>query len=103
MRGGVRVASGVLGGDPLSKAATAGHGDAAQLKSARMRAGPGRVQHTLRQRQPILCAHCSRQPRLHHPQDATFHQCVNLGAYESQKVVTFVPPDGEFELMRWVL
>ncbi|KAG2494323.1 hypothetical protein HYH03_007381 [Edaphochlamys debaryana] len=34
-------------------------------------------------------------------QDATFHQCVNLGAYESQKVVTFVPPDGEFELMRY--
>uniref|UniRef100_A0A7S0S210 MHD domain-containing protein n=1 Tax=Chlamydomonas leiostraca TaxID=1034604 RepID=A0A7S0S210_9CHLO len=34
-------------------------------------------------------------------QDATFHQCVNLGTYESQKVVTFVPPDGEFELMRY--
>ncbi|KXZ55805.1 hypothetical protein GPECTOR_2g1355 [Gonium pectorale] len=34
-------------------------------------------------------------------QDTTFHQCVNLGAYESQKVVTFVPPDGEFELMRY--
>ncbi len=27
-------------------------------------------------------------------------RCVNLGAFESQKVVTFVPPDGEFELMR---
>jgi hypothetical protein len=27
-------------------------------------------------------------------------RCVNLGTYESQKVVTFVPPDGEFELMR---
>lgn len=40
-------------------------------------------------------------PRTGRPQDATFHQCVNLGAYESQKVVTFVPPDGEFELMRW--
>ena len=35
------------------------------------------------------------------PQDATFHQCVNLGAYETQKTVTFVPPDGEFELMRY--
>ncbi|GLC40511.1 hypothetical protein PLESTB_000705800 [Pleodorina starrii] len=34
-------------------------------------------------------------------QDVTFHQCVNLGAYEAQKVVTFVPPDGEFELMRY--
>lgn len=34
-------------------------------------------------------------------QDTTFHQCVNLGAYEANKVVTFVPPDGEFELMRY--
>ncbi|KAL6746629.1 Mu homology domain-containing protein [Haematococcus lacustris] len=33
-------------------------------------------------------------------EDATFHQCVNLGTFESQKVITFVPPDGEFELMR---
>lgn len=34
-------------------------------------------------------------------EDATFHQCVNLSTYEAQKVVTFVPPDGEFELMRY--
>jgi hypothetical protein len=27
-------------------------------------------------------------------------QCVNLGTYEANKVVTFIPPDGEFELMR---
>ncbi len=27
-------------------------------------------------------------------------RCVNLGTYEANKVVTFVPPDGEFELMR---
>lgn len=38
----------------------------------------------------------------HALQDATFHQCVNLGTYEANKVVTFVPPDGEFELMRCV-
>ncbi|WIA30739.1 hypothetical protein OEZ86_000806 [Tetradesmus obliquus] len=34
-------------------------------------------------------------------EDVTFHQCVNLGAYEQSKVVTFIPPDGEFELMRY--
>lgn len=34
-------------------------------------------------------------------EDTTFHQCVNLGTYETNKVVTFVPPDGEFELMRY--
>ncbi len=33
-------------------------------------------------------------------EDATFHQCVNLSTYEAQKVITFVPPDGEFELMK---
>jgi hypothetical protein len=33
-------------------------------------------------------------------EDVTFHQCVNLGTYEANKVVTFIPPDGEFELMR---
>eukprot|EP00879_Flechtneria_rotunda_P003291 GHRR01003516.1.p1 GENE.GHRR01003516.1~~GHRR01003516.1.p1 ORF type:complete len:424 (+),score=105.05 GHRR01003516.1:317-1588(+) len=34
-------------------------------------------------------------------EDITFHQCVNLGTYEANKVVTFIPPDGEFELMRY--
>ena len=34
-------------------------------------------------------------------EDVTFHQCVNLGTYEANKVVTFIPPDGEFELMRY--
>jgi AP-2 complex subunit mu-1 len=34
------------------------------------------------------------------PEDITFHQCVNLPAWETHKVVLFVPPDGESELMR---
>lgn len=34
-------------------------------------------------------------------EDVTFHQCVNLSTYEANKVVTFIPPDGEFELMRY--
>lgn len=34
-------------------------------------------------------------------QDVTFHQCVNLGRYNTEKVVSFVPPDGEFELMKY--
>jgi len=33
--------------------------------------------------------------------DTTFHQCVNLSKFASEKVVTFVPPDGEFEAMRY--
>ena len=31
----------------------------------------------------------------------TFHQAVNLGRYNAEKVVSFVPPDGEFELMKY--
>ncbi|KAJ0054624.1 hypothetical protein Pint_03424 [Pistacia integerrima] len=31
--------------------------------------------------------------------DVTFHQCVNLTRFNSEKTVSFVPPDGEFELM----
>lgn len=34
-------------------------------------------------------------------QDVSFHQCVNLGRYNTEKVVSFVPPDGEFELMKY--
>jgi len=30
-----------------------------------------------------------------------FHQCVNLGRFNTEKVVSFVPPDGEFELMKY--
>ncbi|KAL3136253.1 hypothetical protein ABBQ32_007262 [Trebouxia sp. C0010 RCD-2024] len=34
-------------------------------------------------------------------EDVTFHQCVNLGRFNTEKVVSFVPPDGEFELMKY--
>lgn len=33
--------------------------------------------------------------------DVTFHQCVNLTQFDSEKTVSFVPPDGEFELMKY--
>ncbi|KAF0934668.1 hypothetical protein E2562_026416, partial [Oryza meyeriana var. granulata] len=33
--------------------------------------------------------------------DVTFHQCVNLTRFNSEKTVSFVPPDGEFELMKY--
>jgi len=33
--------------------------------------------------------------------DVTFHQCVDLTKFSSDRVVTFVPPDGEFELMKY--
>ncbi len=34
--------------------------------------------------------------------DCSFHRCVQLGKFEADRTITFVPPDGEFELMRSV-
>jgi len=33
--------------------------------------------------------------------DFTFHQCVRLGKFDSDRTISFVPPDGEFELMKY--
>jgi AP-2 complex subunit mu-1 len=33
--------------------------------------------------------------------DCTFHRCVRLGKFDSERTITFIPPDGEFELMRF--
>ncbi|GAM27654.1 hypothetical protein SAMD00019534_108300 [Acytostelium subglobosum LB1] len=33
--------------------------------------------------------------------DITFHQCVRLGKFDSDRTISFVPPDGEFELMKY--
>ncbi|CAG0882257.1 unnamed protein product [Cyprideis torosa] len=32
--------------------------------------------------------------------DCQFHQCVKLSKFESEHSISFIPPDGEFELMR---
>mmetsp|Transcript_10725 Transcript_10725/g.21463 ORF Transcript_10725/g.21463 Transcript_10725/m.21463 type:complete len:427 (+) Transcript_10725:235-1515(+) len=34
-------------------------------------------------------------------EDVSFHQCVKLGKFDSDKAVTFIPPDGEFILMKY--
>eukprot|EP00941_MAST-03F_sp_MAST-3F-sp1_P002342 g2342.t1 len=33
--------------------------------------------------------------------DVSFHPCVRYNRYEREKVVSFVPPDGNFELMKY--
>ncbi|KAJ3078594.1 hypothetical protein HK100_010665 [Physocladia obscura] len=33
--------------------------------------------------------------------DTQFHQCVKLSNFEETRTITFIPPDGEFELMRY--
>ena len=32
--------------------------------------------------------------------DCRFHQCVRLNEFDSDRTISFIPPDGEFELMR---
>ena len=34
--------------------------------------------------------------------DCRFHQCVRLDEFDSQRTISFIPPDGEFELMKCV-
>ena len=36
-------------------------------------------------------------------EDIRFHQCVRLGRFENERLVTFIPPDGKFELMSYRL
>jgi AP-2 complex subunit mu-1 len=33
--------------------------------------------------------------------DCTFHRCVRLGKFDAERTITFIPPDGEFELMSY--
>lgn len=36
-------------------------------------------------------------------EDLKFHQCVRLLKFETEKVITFIPPDGEFDVMSYRL
>ena len=33
--------------------------------------------------------------------DVSFHQCVKLGKFDTDRTISFVPPDGEFQLMSY--
>ena len=46
----------------------------------------------------------SRHGRAIEMEDVSFHQCVRLSRFENDRTISFIPPDGEFELMtyRWV-
>jgi AP-1 complex subunit mu len=36
-------------------------------------------------------------------EDVRFHQCVRLARFENDRTISFIPPDGEFELMSYRL
>jgi AP-1 complex subunit mu len=35
--------------------------------------------------------------------DVKFHRCVDLQKYDEKQIISFVPPDGEFELMTYIV
>jgi AP-1 complex subunit mu len=35
-------------------------------------------------------------------EDVKFHQCVRLTRFDSDRTISFIPPDGEFDLMTYV-
>eukprot|EP00754_Rhynchopus_humris_P025901 Rhum_TRINITY_DN14977_c4_g1::Rhum_TRINITY_DN14977_c4_g1_i1::g.131955::m.131955/K11826/AP2M1; AP-2 complex subunit mu-1 len=43
----------------------------------------------------------SKKPNQIDLEDTTFHQCVRLGKFESNRSISFVPPDGSFQLMKY--
>ena len=34
-------------------------------------------------------------------EDIKFHQCVRLGRFENERTITFIPPDGNFDLITY--
>ena len=36
-------------------------------------------------------------------EDVKFHQCVRLSRFDNDRTISFIPPDGEFELMSYRL
>ena len=36
-------------------------------------------------------------------EDVNFHQCVRLSKFETDRTISFIPPDGAFELMSYRL
>jgi hypothetical protein len=34
--------------------------------------------------------------------DCTFHQCVKLTKFDTDRTISFIPPDGVFELMKYL-
>ena len=45
----------------------------------------------------------SSKGKLIEMEDIKFHQCVRLNKFENERNITFIPPDGEFDLMTYRL
>jgi hypothetical protein len=73
--------------------------------SCRVRASPGRAgpRHHMLPPDPFPPTRPTACTALPPAQDIKFHQCVRLTRFESDRTISFIPPDGEFELMSYRL
>lgn len=51
----------------------------------------------------VLCSHVGGKSKSVELEDVKFHQCVRLSRFENDRTISFIPPDGEFELMSYRL
>jgi len=51
----------------------------------------------------VLFENTGRRSKSVEMEDVKFHQCVRLSRFESDRTISFIPPDGEFELMSYRL
>ncbi len=51
----------------------------------------------------MLCGGLAARGKAIEMEDVKFHQCVRLSRFENDRTISFIPPDGEFELMSYRL
>lgn len=64
--------------------------------------GPARTYSLVLQRKLKVLPIASRGKAIE-MEDVKFHQCVRLSRFENDRTISFIPPDGEFELMSYRL
>ena len=60
------------------------------------------LMHLLRNSKSYLCLLGTKNKGIE-LEDVKFHQCVRLSRFENDRTISFIPPDGEFELMSYRL
>lgn len=54
-------------------------------------------------RAEVVCLFIGGKSKSVELEDVKFHQCVRLSRFENDRTISFIPPDGEFELMSYRL
>lgn len=52
---------------------------------------------------PCVCVFPGEKSKTVELEDVKFHQCVRLSRFENDRTISFIPPDGESELMSYRL